>query len=233
MYLTKYLVYCCICSRRKAAEIVKKGNISVNGKVVYDVAFDIKDGDAVVYQKKVIRPKKFVYILLNKSKEYITTCSDERDRKTVMDLITGATSIRVYPVGRLDRTSTGLLLLTNNGKLAQKLSHPSSNIIKRYRVLLDKNFVKFDLQRLLCGVTLDDGFIKIDSVVWNKEKARKSLVVEIHSGKNRIIRRIFDYLGYKVKKLDRIYYAGLTKKRLFYGKWRFLTKDEIGMLQSL
>lgn len=230
MYLLKYLAHCGICSRRKAAELIKQGLVKVNGQVVTMPFSQTKEGDLVTYKGKVVKPQKHVYVLLNKPKGYLTTCSDERGRKTVMELVKDASKNRLYPVGRLDRDSTGLLLFTNDGKLAQKLSHPSGNVPKVYRVLLDKQLLKQDLQKIQNGITLEDGFLEVDRCNYNTPKNKYDIIIQIHSGRYRIIRRMFKHLGYKVEKLDRVEYAGLTKQNLSRGAWRFLTKDEITQL---
>lgn len=233
MYLLKYLAQCGICSRRKAAELIKQGEITVNGNVVTMPFVLIEPGDEVIYQGKlVVRPKQ-VYILLNKPKDYLTTCCDERGRKTVMELVQDATDERVYPVGRLDRMTTGLLLLTNDGSLAQKLSHPRYNIPKKYRVLLDAPFAEQDRKKLREGLELDDGAVMVDAIEYGDKKNKCDVIVQLHSGRNRIVRRIFSALGYTVEKLDRIAYAGLTLGALPRGSWRFLTKQEVDRLFAL
>lgn len=233
MYLLKYLAQCGICSRRKAAELIKQGEISVNGKIVTMPFVQVEEGDEVIYQGEFVTQSKQVYIMLNKPKDYLTTCSDELGRKTVMELLKDATDERVYPVGRLDRMSTGLLLLTNDGALAQKLSHPRYNVPKEYRVFLDKSMEKKDLDKLLNGLELDDGFIKADQSFYGDRKNKRDVIVEIHSGRNRIVRRMFMALGYKVEKLDRISYAGLSLDRLDRGSWRFLSRREVAFLLAL
>lgn len=233
MYLLKYLAHCGVCSRRKAVELIKQGLITVNGEVITMPFALVCQDDEVTFRGKVVTPESYDYILLNKPKDYLTTCSDERGRKTVMELIDGATSARVYPVGRLDRISTGLLLFTNDGALAQKLSHPSSNVSKNYRVLLDRPLREKDCESLQKGFELDDGFIQVDSCVYANKKDKRDVVLEIHSGRNRIVRRMFAHLGYVVEKLDRVGYAGLTLRlvSLERGAWRHLTDDEIAMLR--
>ncbi|MFH1643604.1 MAG: pseudouridine synthase [bacterium] len=233
MYLSKYLAVCGVCSRRQATQLVKDGRVYVNDKIETQPNYFVKPGDEVIYDGEIIISQKKVYVLLNKPKNYVTTRSDEKGRKTVLDLINLKNDLKIYPVGRLDRETTGLLLLTNDGDLAYKLSHPKFKIEKRYRVLLDKNLTKKDIERLLIGFKLYDGFTKFDHVYFDQQKSKKDVIVQLHSGKNRIIRRMFKHLGYDVKKLDRIFYAGLQKKGLLVGKWRFLSKQEVEALQGL
>ncbi|MBU1007714.1 rRNA pseudouridine synthase [Candidatus Dependentiae bacterium] len=233
MYLLKYLAHCGVCSRRKAVVLIKSGVITVNGFVATMPFSLVRDEDIVAYNGKVVKPEAYVYLMLNKPKDYVTTCRDTHGRKTVIALIRGATKERVYPVGRLDRMSTGLLLFTNDGALAQKLSHPSSNVTKRYRVFLDKSFEKKDLQRFLVGFDLKDGFIKADSCRYGSAKDKRDVVLELHSGRNRIVRRMFKFLGYRVEKLDRTGYAGLTLGATAHGSWYFLTREEIFSLTGL
>lgn len=231
MRLNKYVAHCGICSRRAAADLVKNGHISVNDKVETNPGHEVKPKDKISYQGKLIRPEENqVYILMNKPKNTITTLKDEKDRHTVLGLIEGKVSERVYPVGRLDRNTTGVLLLTNDGELSQKLSHPSFRVKKIYHVGLDKPLSKNDFIRISEGIKLEDGEIRVDGIDFVGEK-RDEVGVEIHSGKNRIVRRIFEHLGYEVRRLDRVYYAGLTKKNLPRGKFRHLTKQEILMLK--
>jgi 23S rRNA pseudouridine2605 synthase len=231
MRLNKYVAHCGICSRRAAADLVKNGHISVNGKVESNPGYEVKPKDKISYQGKEIRPEENqVYILMNKPKNTITTLKDEKDRNTVLGLVEGKVAERVYPVGRLDRNTTGLLLLTNDGELSQKLSHPSFRVKKIYHVGLDKPLTKNDFIKISEGIKLEDGEIRVDGIDFVGEK-RDEVGVEIHSGKNRIVRRIFEHLGYEVKRLDRVYYAGLTKKNLPRGKFRHLTKQEILMLK--
>lgn len=227
MRLNKFVAHCGICSRREAAQLVKEGQIKVNDKVETNPAYEVQFKDKIFYQNKRISPQENkVYILLNKPKNYITTLKDEKSRHTVMDLLENKISERVYPVGRLDRNSTGLLLMTNDGELAQKLSHPSFKVQKIYHVGLDKNLQTKDLEKIRDGITLDDGKIEVDSIDYVEGK-KDEVGIEIHSGKNRVIRRLFESLSYEVKKLDRVYYAGLTKKSIPRGKFRHLTKQEI------
>ncbi|MDX1904473.1 MAG: pseudouridine synthase [Thermonemataceae bacterium] len=226
--LNKYIANAGICSRREADELIAKGLIKVNGKVVVEMGYKVKPQDKVMYQNKLLSLEKSVYILLNKPKNFITTTEDPEERKTVMELIKNACEERVYPVGRLDRHTTGLLLFTNDGDLAKKLSHPSSNIKKVYQVMIDKPITETDFIKIQEGLTLEDGFIKVDALAVLD---RNVLGVELHSGRNRIVRRIFEHLGYQVEKLDRTMYAGLSKKDLPRGKWRFLTEKEVILLK--
>lgn len=230
MTLNKYIAHSGECSRRDAAELVKQGKVRVNGELVLEPGYRIEPGDQVTLQGKKLTPTKgFVYILLNKPKGFITTTEDPEERKTVMDLVDNAGVGRLYPVGRLDRNTTGLLLMTNDGTLAHKLSHPSYNIRKVYQVTLDKNLEKADYHKITKGVELEDGIAQVDELAYLDD--RNELGLEIHSGKNRIVRRIFESLGYTVEKLDRVMYAGLTKKNLPRGKWRELTEKELILLK--
>ncbi|MBD3232020.1 pseudouridine synthase [Candidatus Dependentiae bacterium] len=232
VYLAKYLAYCGLCSRRKAVILIKKGLIKVNEEVIKEVTYFVEPKDIIKYKNKIIKPQDFIYTLLNKPKNYITTLSDEKGRKTVLDLIKNEQMQRIYPVGRLDRNTTGLLLLTNDGQLAQKLSHPKFGISKKYHVVLDKPFLPKDFELLKKGLRLKDGFIKPDKLYYGRSLSKKHIILQLHSGKNLIVRRIFEHLGYKIKKLDRVEYAGLTKKGLSQGKWRLLTKKEIEALKK-
>jgi 23S rRNA pseudouridine2605 synthase len=212
---------------------VKEGKVTVNGIVVTEPATKIMPNDEVaISNKKIAIQKNLIYILLNKPKGYITTTEDPEGRKTVMELIQDATTDeRVYPVGRLDRNTSGLLLLTNDGELAQKLAHPKHNIRKIYHVGLDKPVSKADFDQIVAGVTLEDGVAVVDALGYVETNDRKEVGIEIHSGKNRIVRRIFEHLGYEVEKLDRVTYAGLTKKNVNRGKWRFLSEKEVILLK--
>ncbi len=226
MPLNKYVAHCGICSRREAADLIKEGKVKVNGEVMIEPGYKVQLDDKVEYEDKVIMSQKnLVYILLNKPKNYLTTTDDPQERKTVMELVADAGDVRVYPVGRLDRNTSGLLLLTNDGELAQKLSHPKYNIKKVYQVTLDKVLTKAHFDKIMAGLTLEDGEIKVDDLAYLEKK--NEIGIEIHSGRNRIVRRIFEHLGYSVEKLDRVVYAGLTKKNIPRGKWRFLNKQEI------
>ena len=229
--LNKYLSNAGICSRREADDLIKTGLVKVNGKVVTEMGVKIKPGDEVRFNNRIVNPEKRVYLLLNKPKDYVTTTKDPNARKTVMQLIENACTERVVPVGRLDRNTSGVLLFTNDGDLAAKLAHPKYRQKKIYHVFLDKNLKKQDLEQITAGVKLDDGIIAADAVSFVDDADKKQVGIEIHSGKNRIVRRIFEHLGYKVVKLDRVYFAGLTKKNLKRGQWRHLTEKEIGMLK--
>ena len=234
MPLNKFIAHAGICGRREAVELIKESMITVNGTIIIEPGFKVSDKDLVKYKGKKISAKTTaVYILLNKPKDYITTSDDPKGRKTVLDLIKGATPERVYPVGRLDRNTTGVLLLTNDGDLAQKLTHPSYEIKKIYEVGLDKEISKKDFEKILNGITLDDGFIKADALSFLEAKDKKTLGIEIHSGRNRIVRRIFESLGYTVEKLDRVLFANLTKKNVNRGRWRMLNEKEVRLLKFM
>ncbi len=228
MPLNKFIAHAGICGRREAAELVKKGLVKVNNVVVSEPGHKVLPSDEVkVNGKKAYLAKNLVYILLNKPKDYITTTDDPQNRKTVLDIIGRATNERVYPVGRLDRNTSGVLLLTNDGELAQKLTHPSNEIKKVYAVTLNKPLEKKDFEQILKGVVLEDGLASVDVLAYADMKDKTQVGVEIHSGKNRIVRRIFESLGYDVKNLDRVIFAGLTKKNVERGKFRFLTEKEV------
>lgn len=228
MPLNKYISHAGVCARREAAEIVKKGIVKVNGNVITEPGHKVSSRDEVLVNgKKAFLSKNLVYILLNKPKDFITTTDDPKGRKTVLDLIRRATNERVYPVGRLDRNTSGLLLLTNDGELSQKLTHPSNEIKKIYAVTLDKPLDKKDFDQILKGIVLEDGPASVDKLAYADTKDKTQLGVEIHSGRNRIVRRIFEHLGYDVKNLDRVMFAGLTKKNIERGKWRFLNEKEV------
>lgn len=232
MRLNKYVAVCGICSRRKAAELVKKGEIKLNGKVELNPAVLVSKKDIVEYQGKNIQPEKEkIYLLLNKPKQVLSTVSDDRNRKTVYDLVKHKIDERIYPVGRLDRDTTGLLLMTNDGHLADRLAHPRNEVKKIYHVVLNKSLTRGDLTRIRQGVKLSDGIAIVDSIDYVQDKKQNELGIELHLGKNRIIRRIFESLGYVVKRLDRVYFAGLTKKDLPRGRFRHLTQREIVMLK--
>ncbi|MBR1774337.1 MAG: rRNA pseudouridine synthase [Bacteroidales bacterium] len=230
--LNKYIANAGICSRREADVLISTGVIKVNGEVVTTLGYKVQPTDVVKYNGRTLKNEKKIYILLNKPKGYITTSDDPQQRKTVMELIDGACRERVYPVGRLDRMTTGLLLLTNDGEMTKKLTHPSFGAQKVYNAELDRPLLKEDMQTLLEGVELEDGEMRVDDVNWlaNTPMDKKKVGISIHSGKNRIIRRLFEALGYEVKKLDRVYFAGLTKKNLLRGQYRFLDDKEIGFL---
>ncbi len=234
MPLNKYLAHCGIASRREAVDIIKEGRVKVNGKLIIEPPFKVSVKDEVVFNgKRVFPTNNLVYILLNKPKDYITTTSDPEERKTVLQLIRAATNERVYPVGRLDRNTSGVLLMTNDGDLTQQLTHPSYNIKKIYEAKLDKPLTKHHFTRILEGITLDDGAIHADALAYADEQDKSIIGIEMHSGRNRIVRRIFEHLGYDVKSLDRVMYAGLTKKNVERGKWRFLNEKEIRNLKHL
>lgn len=232
MRLNKYLAHCGIASRRAVDVLIMQGLATVNGVVVQEMGHKVKDTDIVTFKGKVIRPvDKLVYYLLNKPRNVITTSSDERGRKTVIDIIAAKVPERIYPVGRLDRNTSGLILLTNDGELTKKLSHPSHKVPKVYLATLDKNLSLKDLEQIRDGITLEDGEIKADSLHYVEGLSKREVQIEIHSGRNRLVRRIFEHLGYEVVKLDRTYYAGLTKKNLPRGMWRPLTHEEVRMLK--
>jgi len=233
--LNRYVAHSGLCSRRKADEYIKAGEVRVNSEVIYEPGFRLQKGDKVYYQNKILVVEKKVYILLNKPRGYLTTTQDDRERKTVMDLIGKAhENLRVYPVGRLDRNTTGLLLLTNDGDLAQQLSHPSGNIIKVYQAELDKPITYDHLTEIRKGILLEDGLALVDEIdITNPPVDARFVGVAIHIGKNRIVRRLFEHLGYDVVKLDRVSYAGLTKKDLPRGKWRYLDEKEVIFLKHL
>ena len=234
MPLNKYLAHCGICSRRDAVKLISDATVKVNGIVATEPGYKVLPTDEVVYNnKKVFVTKNLVYILLNKPKDYITTTDDPQGRKTVLQLIQKATDQRVYPIGRLDRNTSGVLMLTNDGDLTQKLSHPSYEIKKIYEVKLDKILSKGDFEKILDGLVLEDGKILVDSIAYADSKDKSIIGIEIHSGRNRIVRRIFEHLGYDVKALDRVMYAGLTKKNVERGKWRYLSEKEIRLLKYM
>ncbi len=228
--LNKYISNSGICSRREADDYITAGLVSVNGVTVTELGTRVYPNDVVRFNDERIKGEAKVYIVMNKPKDFVTTMSDPHAERTVMQLLEGKCSSRVYPVGRLDKATTGVLLLTNDGELADKLTHPSFEKKKIYHVFLDKNFKGTDFNSLLDGVNLEDGFIKADGLSYIDED-KSQVGVEIHSGRNRIVRRMFEHFGYKVKKLDRVYFAGLTKKNLRRGQWRFLTEQEIAMLK--
>ena len=229
--LNKFLANAGICSRREADEFITAGVVSVNGEVVTELGTKIKRTDEVKFHDEPVSIERKTYILLNKPKDCVTTSDDPQERKTVMDFVKGACKERIYPVGRLDRNTTGVLLLTNDGDLASKLTHPKYLKKKIYHVYCDKNVTKADLDQIAAGVTLDDGEIHADAISYTDDFKKDDVGIEIHSGKNRIVRRIFESLGYKVMKLDRVYFAGLTKKGLRRGEWRYLTEQEVNFLR--
>ena len=229
--LNKFLANAGICSRREADEFIQAGVVTVNGQVVTELGTKILRTDEVKFHDQPVKIEKKVYVLLNKPKDYVTTSDDPQQRKTVMDLVKNACPERIYPVGRLDRNTTGVLLLTNDGDLASKLTHPKYLKKKIYHVFLDKNVTAHDLQQIADGIQLEDGEIKADDVQYASPTDKKQVGIEIHSGKNRIVRRIFEALGYRVQKLDRVQFAGLTKKNLKRGDWRYLTEEEVDRLR--
>ena len=229
--LNKFLANAGICSRREADEFIAAGVVSVNGEIVTELGTKIKRTDEVKFHDEPVSIERKAYVLLNKPKDCVTTSDDPQARKTVMDCVKGACQERIYPVGRLDRNTTGVLLLTNDGDLASKLTHPKYLKKKIYHVHCDKNVTKADLDQIAAGITLEDGEIHADAISYASETDKKQVGIEIHSGKNRIVRRIFESLGYKVVKLDRVYFAGLTKKGLKRGDWRYLTEMEVNMLR--
>jgi 23S rRNA pseudouridine2605 synthase len=230
--LNKFIANSGVCSRREADKLIESGAVTVNGKIVSELGYKVNPTDVVNYGGANIKREKNVYVLLNKPKDYITTLDDPEGRKTVMELVKSAGKERIYPVGRLDRNTTGLLLFTNDGDMTMKLTHPKNNIQKLYGVEIDKSIRPEDFKAILDGFELEDGFIKADKLEFvGGSTNRKELGIEIHSGKNRIVRRMFEHLGYKVVKLDRVMFAGLTKKDLPRGKWRFLSEKEIGYLR--
>lgn len=232
MRLNKYLAHCGIASRRAADAYILQGHVQVNGQVVQEMGFKVQPADEVRFKGKVVKPvDKFVYYLMNKPRNVMCTSIDEKGRRTVVDLLKSDVTERVYPVGRLDRNTTGLLLLTNDGELTKKLTHPSHKVPKVYHATLDKPFTLKDLETLRGGITLEDGDIRPDSLHYVEELGKHDLYIELHSGKNHIVRRIFEHMGYEVVKLDRVYYAGLTKKNLSRGRYRALTREEIRMLK--
>ena len=234
MPLNKFVAHAGVCGRREAAEMVKQGKVTVNGDIVYEPGFKVSAADKVKVNGKVLfLQHNLVYILLNKPKDYITTAKDPEGRKTVLDLIKNATQERVYSVGRLDRNTTGVLLLTNDGELAQKLTHPSYEVKKVYEAKLDKPLTKKDFDAILEGVTLEDGFVAADTLAYADSKDKSIIGIEIHSGRNRIVRRIFEHLGYDVKGLDRVMFANLTKKNVDRGKFRMLSEKEVRLLKYM
>ncbi|HMW13265.1 MAG TPA: pseudouridine synthase [Chitinophagales bacterium] len=232
MRLNKFISNAGVCSRRQADEYIKAGYVTVNDVAVLEMGYKVKPSDIVKFKNRKVQNEKKVYVLLNKPKGYLTTVSDDRERKTVMELVSTVKDVRLYPVGRLDRNSTGILLMTNDGELAQKLSHPSGEVTKVYQVELDKPLDQKDLLKIREGVELEDGKANVDQVEYTLPRGDdKHVGIELHSGKNRIVRRIFESIGYEVQKLDRVLYAGLTKKNLPRGKWRFLTEKEVIFLK--
>jgi len=230
--LNKFIADAGICSRREADTLIEAGVIKVNGVVVTQVGTKVSSSDKVQYGDQTLSREVMRYVLLNKPKGFITTTDDPYERKTVMQIVSSACKERIYPVGRLDRNTTGLLLLTNDGDLAKKLTHPSHRVMKLYHVTLDKNLSKKDMLAIAEGLELEDGFIKVDGIAYDQiSGSKKDIGIQLHSGRNRIVRRIFESLGYTVVNLDRVVYAGLTKKDLPRGKWRFLTETEVSFLR--
>ena len=234
MPLNKYVAHCGICSRRDAVPLIKEGKMRVNDVVILEPGFKVNPNDVVSFGgKKIVPEKNLVYILLNKPKDYITTLDDPEGRKTVLDLLRGVTAERIFPIGRLDRNTTGVLLLTNDGDLTQKLSHPSHEVRKIYEVKLDKPLGKLDFERILNGLDLEDGFVRADSLAYTDPKDKSIIGIELHSGRNRIVRRMFESLGYDVRNLDRVMFGNLTKKNVERGKWRYLVEKEIRLLKFM
>ncbi len=231
--LNKYIANSGVCSRREADLFIQNGVVEVNGKIVTEFGYQVMPGDEVFFDGRYIRPEKNVYVLLNKPKGYISTTKDEKARKTVMDLVANASPYRLYPVGRLDRQTTGVLLLTNDGDLTKKLTHPSHEVKKIYHVTLDRKVSLEDFDKLLEGLRFEEGLAKVDKVSYIEGAPKNEVGVEIHIGWNRIVRRMFERLGYEVEKLDRVMFAGLTKKTLKRGYWRILTDLEINNLKML
>ena len=229
--LNKFLANAGICSRREADEYIQAGVVTVNGEVVKELGTKIKRGDEVKFHDQPVSIERKIYVLLNKPKDCVTTTDDPQARKTVMDIVKNACPERIYPVGRLDRNTTGVLLLTNDGELASKLTHPKYEKKKIYRVKLDKDLTQEDMDKIVAGIELEDGEIHADEIAYADDTKKNDIGIEIHSGKNRIVRRIFEHLGYKVTKLDRVFFAGLTKKGLKRGDWRFLTQQEVNFLR--
>lgn len=229
--LNKYIANAGVCSRREADKLISGRKIKVNGEIITEMGYKVQPGDQVMYRDKVISAEKHVYLLLNKPKDCVTTLDDPQGRRTVMDIIGNACPERIYPVGRLDRMTTGLLLFTNDGDLAKQLTHPSHQKRKIYHVELDREVEQKHIDQISKGITLEDGKIKADDIAF-LDDSHLTVGIEIHSGKNRIVRRIFEHFDYKVEKLDRVYFAGLTKKNLPRGKYKFLSPKEISMLKT-
>ena len=233
MRLNKFIAHAGVCSRRDADMYIRSGNVTINGNVVTEMGYKVQATDRVCFDGVELKAEKKVYVLLNKPKNYITTTDDPEKRRTVMDLIKNASRERIYPVGRLDRSTMGLLLFTNDGEMAKGIMHPSSNIKKTYQVTLDRNLTAQDMGNIRSGIELEDGIIQVDNISYIPDARHNELGVELHSGRNRIVRRIFEHLGYQVVKLDRVQLGPLTKKNLSRGMWRFLTQSEINMLKML
>ncbi|HEV2601736.1 MAG TPA: pseudouridine synthase [Candidatus Babeliales bacterium] len=232
--LNKYIAHAGVCSRREAVELIKQGSVKVNGVIITEPSYIVQPKDFVKVGSKGVRPEQKVYVLLNKPTGYVTTVEDEQGRRTVADLVRDVgRKLRLYPVGRLDRDTTGLLIMTNDGALTQKLSHPKNHVQKKYSVVLDKPFPVEDLKKLKEGVTLIDGRAYVDAISYGESKRNNVVKIVLHSGKNRIVRRMFEHLGYRVMQLDRINYAGVTKQGLMQGRWRFLEPEELASLLAL
>jgi len=231
MRLNRYIANAGLCSRREADTYIATGCVTINGKIVSEMGHQVLPGELVSFNGRVISAEKKIYVLLNKPKGYVTTLEDPHADKTVMELIANACTERIYPVGRLDKSTTGLLLFTNDGDMTKRLTHPKYNRKKIYHVFCDRAVSKNHLQEIVDGVNLEDGFVVADSVSYVSEDDKKQVGIEIHSGKNKIVRRIFEHLGYKVDKLDRVYFCGLTKKDLPRGRWRYLTEEEVSLLK--
>ena len=229
--LNRYIANSGVCSRREADEYIVAGHVKVNDKVVMEVGTKVTYSDVVRFKGQKLNPEKKIYLLLNKPKDFITTVDDPYAKRTVMELVRSSCKERIYPVGRLDRHTTGLLLFTNDGELTKKLTHPSHKVIKIYEVNLDKPLERADMEKIGGGLELDDGPIQVDEITYIDDSDKTRIGIQLHSGKNRIIRRIFKYLDYKVVKLDRVFFAGLTKKNLPRGKWRFLDEKEVNRLK--
>ncbi|MBN1597921.1 MAG: rRNA pseudouridine synthase [Bacteroidales bacterium] len=229
--LNRYLASTGLCSRREADEFIKAGLITVNGKTISEFGTRVFSSDDVRYNGEKLKTEKPVYVLLNKPKDYVTTTKDPFAKKTVLDLVRNAGKQRIFPVGRLDRNTTGVLLLTNDGELTDRLTHPGYNKMKIYNVTLNKSLRGDHMKQILEGFDLEDGFIKADAINYVDLSDKKQIGIELHSGRNKIVRRIFEHLGYEIRKLDRVYFAGLTKKGLTRGKWRYLSDKEISMLK--
>ena len=231
--LNKFIADAGICSRRNADMYISAGNVTVNDEVMTTLGYRVKPTDEVRFDGKLLSSEKKEYILLNKPKGFITTTNDEKGRKTVMDLVANATNVRILPVGRLDRATTGLLLLTNDGELTKKLTHPTHGVRKIYHVILDRKLDYKDFMKVQDGLELEDGLIEVDEISYVNDKPKNEIGIKIHSGRNRIVRRIFEHLGYQVEKLDRVVFAGLTKKDLPRGHWRRLTQQEVINLRNM
>jgi 23S rRNA pseudouridine2605 synthase len=230
--LNRYIAQSGICSRREADELIKMGKVRVNNTLVTEMGYQVQPGDKVYYENKLLSKEQYRYVLLNKPKDFITTTDDPDERKTVMQLVSKACPERIYPVGRLDRNTTGVLLLTNDGELSKKLTHPSHEVVKVYQIEINEPITEEDFLKIKDGFELEDGFIKADEIATLDDEGRH-LGLQLHSGRNRIVRRIFEELGYEVVKLDRVLFAGLTKRDLPRGKWRFLSEKEVILLKHL